>query len=495
MSKRALRAPRFTVEAFDLFERPVTLRLPFRVGAATESAAQQAFARVTIRATDGRVADGMAAELMIPKWFDKSPERSNTANIDDLRASVASATAAYRSNSAPRTAFGHAAFHYRALLERGAPLDINPLTMSYGAALADRAILDALCRLKGVSIGTALWLNLPGIAADLTPDLAHFDLDTFLSALPALSSIDARHTVGLVDPLTDADIDRVSEPADGLPVSLASVISRYGNRWFKIKLCGDVAADIERLARIATIVDPIGRYGITLDGNEQFPDVETLSTFVTALCGEPQLERLVGSIAYVEQPLPRSIALETDIRDLPGNLPFIIDESDATIDAFPQARALGYAGVSSKSCKGLYKSLLNAARCARWNAMNDGPRAFMTAEDLTAQPGLALQQDLALAALLGLAHVERNGHHYAAGFAGQHAGIREQQAFLAAHPDLYETDGDRVVVSISDGRIALSSLAVAGFASATWPDVESLTPMRMPARVVRRPSPPVHAQP
>ena len=37
----------------------------------------------------------------------------------------------------------------------------------------------------------------------------------------------------------------------------------------------------------------------------------------------------------------------------------LIDESDDGLDAFPRARALGYAGVSSKMCKGLYKSLLN----------------------------------------------------------------------------------------------------------------------------------------
>ncbi len=60
---------------------------------------------------------------------------------------------------------------------------LNALTVSYGAALADRAVLDALCRMRDVSIGTALWLNLPGLGADLTPDLAHFDFDAFLSTL------------------------------------------------------------------------------------------------------------------------------------------------------------------------------------------------------------------------------------------------------------------------------------------------------------------------
>src|SRR5678816_1400625 len=105
----------------------------------------------------------------------------------------------------------------------------SPLTMSYGAALADRAILDALCRLRDVSIGTALWLNLPGLSADLTPDLAHFDFEGFLATLKAPTSIDARHTVGMADPLTDYDVDAAAYPNDGLPVSLAAVIARYRN--------------------------------------------------------------------------------------------------------------------------------------------------------------------------------------------------------------------------------------------------------------------------
>lgn len=39
----------------------------------------------------------------------------------------------------------------------------------------------------------------------------------------------------------------------------------------------------------------------------------------------------------------------------------------------------------------------------------------MSAEDLTTQSGLALQQDLVLAALIGAGHIERNGHHYVDG--------------------------------------------------------------------------------
>jgi hypothetical protein len=485
VNKRSLRAPRFAVSSVECFERPVTLRLPFRFGAATVTEAPQAFVRATIRATDGREASGFAAELMIPKWFDKSPDRSNEQNVDDLRASLLLAGEAYASNSAPRTAFGHASFHYRALLDEGARRGLNALTASYGAALVDRAVLDALCRMRDVSVGTALWLNLPGLGADLTPDLAHFDFDAFLSAFPPLTSIEARHTVGMADPLTEDEVDHELAPDDGLPVALTEVIAHYHNRYFKLKLCGEPAADIARLVHIASVLEPVADYRITLDGNEQFTDIHRLDAFRDALFAEPRLARLREAILYLEQPLPRAIALGTDVHEFARAMPLIIDESDATIDAFPQARAQGYAGVSSKSCKGFYKSLLNAARCVRWNAAFAALPAFMTGEDLTGQPGIALQQDLALAGLIGLVHVERNGHHYASGFAGQHASIAEQRSFLAAHADLYESSGNGARLAIRNGRIALGSLATPGFASGARPEIATMKPLRNPAMPVR----------
>jgi hypothetical protein len=477
MSARASHAPRFSVTSLECVERPVTLRLPFRFGAATVREAPQAFVRATIRATDGRTAQGMAAQMMIPKWFDKDPCRSNAANVEDLRRSLRLARGAYCANTAPRSAFGHAAFHYQALLESGARDGLNALTASYGAALADAAILDALCRLRNISFATALWLNLAGLDAELTPDLAHFDLEGYLAGLSMPDRIHARHTVGMADPLIERDIGSDSFPEDRLPVTLTQVTARYRNRYFKLKLCGDVDADVARLTRIAAVLDSLADYRVTLDGNEQFADIAAVAAFVEALAREPHLARLRSATLYLEQPLARSIAFDTGVQSVATAMPLIIDESDATIDAFVRARALGYAGVSSKTCKGVYKSLLNGARCARWNADGHGAPVFMTGEDLTAQPGLAVQQDLALAAALGLTHVERNGHHYVAGFAGQHAPIPEQQAFLAAHPDLYARTDDQVALAIHDGEIALDSLAVVGFASGAWPDIESMQPI------------------
>jgi hypothetical protein len=93
----------------------------------------------------------------------------------------------------------------------------------------------------------------------------------------------------------------------------------------------------------------------------------------------------------------------------------------------------------------------------------------MSAEDLTTQAGVAVQQDLALATLVGAKHVERNGHHYVDGMAG--APEQEQLAFLSAHPNLYRNAGGRVRLAIRDGALSLSSLArTPGLAVGALPD-------------------------
>ena len=155
--------------------------------------------------------------------------------------------------------------------------------------------------------------------------------------------------------------------------------------------------------------------------------------------------------------------------------PLIIDESDGELSSFPAAQRLGYTGVSSKNCKGLYKSILNAARVAKLNAESGRPTFFMSAEDLTTLAGVSVQQDLALVALLGLAHVERNGHHFIDGMS--FAPAREQAAFARAHPDLYAHEDGVVRLALKQGRLALSSLDCSGFAVAAAMDFAALRPM------------------
>ena len=463
---------KFSVREISFHEREVRLRLPFRFGVVTLTEAPQAFVRARIRLDNGKEAEGGAAELLAPKWFDKDPSLSNEQNFEQLRASLRLARDAYLA-SGSNSAFGHSIEIYGPQIALGATQGLNSLVACFGPALIDRALLDALCRALGISFYKAIQSNIPAVSAPgWQADLLSFDMDAFLAGLKPRNAIAARHTVGLVDPLTAQD----KRLDDGLPETLQEVVEHYRHRWFKLKVGGDVRADVERLIAIASVLDEhIGDpYRATLDGNEQFGDAEEVIQLWRKIHEETRLKRLASSIVLIEQPIKRSRALAGDISPLAELKPVMIDESDDSLEAFPRARRLGYSGVSSKTCKGMYKALLNAARCQLWNTEEGRDRYFMSGEDLTIQPGLALQQDLALVSVLGLSHVERNGHHYVNGMAGLPEA--EQAAFLGAHKDLYEHSHGAVRPRIFGGMLEIRSLDAPGYASRVLPD---WTAMRM----------------
>ncbi len=464
-------APKFKICEIELLERPVKLRLPFRFGVVTLTECPQAFARVRIERPDGISAWGSSAELMAPKWFDKNLALSNDDNFNQLRKVTRLARDAYLADGSKASAFGHFARHHDVHLAEAQKCGFNPLLASYGPALIDRAILDACCRSEGVSFYTAIQANVPGIGSDHAA-FAGFEFDPFLSSLAPAQTIEARHTVGLVDAITSAELtQRVN---DGLPESLEEVVKVYGHRFFKLKVAGNLEADIARLTAIASVLDTVTTpYFLSLDGNEQFAEAGSVAELLARIRETPVLARLCEAILFVEQPIARSKALDIDLRATSLGKPVIIDESDGELETFEQARASGYAGVSSKTCKGFYKSILNAARCIAWNTEQSAIKYFMSAEDLTTQAGLSVQQDLALVNLLGITHVERNGHHYVNGMAA--LPLAEQQSFITAHPDVYESSHGAVRLKIRKGRIAMGSLDCVGFASGAVPDFDAMT--------------------
>jgi hypothetical protein len=131
----------FAVTAIEFFERDVKLRLPFRFGVVTLTEAPQAFVRARIRLENGAEAEGGAAELLAPKWFDKNPALSNEQNFEQLRASLRLARDLYLATS-QNSAFGHAMSVYRPQRAAAAKQGLNGLVASFGPALIDRALLD-----------------------------------------------------------------------------------------------------------------------------------------------------------------------------------------------------------------------------------------------------------------------------------------------------------------------------------------------------------------
>lgn len=405
------------------------------------------FARVTMEGDDGEFT-GDTAELLVPKWFSKNPE---TSHDDDRAALEASARRAFdvMKEDAAQTAFDHWLRAQRTLVETETSDD--PLVAMFGVALIEKAVIDGICRSRAQSFFEALDADTFALrfgeiderldgwrATELGPRAAHTKL---------------RHTVGLVD-----DLERSSrssaDPDDGHPATLVADIEAYGLDCFKLKVSGDGAADIERLERIARLTPPASTF--TLDGNEQYGDPSALADVLDTLEERGECSDLVRNIVSIEQPVSRRATFDPATRPgiarLSERAPVIIDEADATLDAYPRARELGYGGVSMKACKGVFRALLNRAR------IDVDGTGFQSAEDLTNLPTLPLLQDLAVVSALRLPHVERNGHHYFRG--SDHLKSAEREHLLRFHPDLFDPDGR---LRIASGSISLASLDRPGF--------------------------------
>src|SRR5262245_6712785 len=170
---------KFTVKQLELFERPVKLRMPFRFGMVTMTEAPQAFVRARIALENGKEGEGGAAEMLVPKWFDKNPAQSNDEDIAQLRASLRLARDNYLAG-AENTGFGHSMELYGPQIALGTLSGMSTLTACYGPALIDRALLDALCRALGMSFYEAVRKNLPGVTPPgWQEDMADFDMGGF----------------------------------------------------------------------------------------------------------------------------------------------------------------------------------------------------------------------------------------------------------------------------------------------------------------------------
>lgn len=466
-------APRFTLVGTERREWPFRLRLPFRFGVVTVTHGRQAVVKARIRLGDGREALGVAAETLAAKWFDKDPRLTDAQNEDQLRRALELAEEATLAAGA-NTAFGHFADAWTVCEAACGAEGLNPLVAAYGRALLDRAMLDALLKAHGASFFAGMRANIGGMAPHaVCADLGGFDFAAMLRGTDPARTIQARHTVGLVDPITAAD--QPERVGDGLPETLEEVQAAYGHRYWKLKVGGDIGADVDRLCRIAAVLDRAPGYRATLDGNEQYEDAEGAAALWRAMEAEPRLDRLRDSVLFVEQPVKRARALAVPMSALAASRPVIVDESDGPMDAFVTARAMGYAGVSTKACKGVWRSLVNHARCRAWNAEAGPGRFFMSAEDLTTLAGLCVQGDLALVALMGIGHVERNGHHFVAGFEGRPPA--EAAAFASAHPDLYADAGHGPSLRIGGGMLAIGSLDTPGLGATVEPDHSAMAPM------------------
>ena len=468
---------RIRVVEADVWMRNVRFRMPFRFGKARMTAAPICHLRILIEDTNGTRQWGLSADLLPPAWFDKRPGRTFKQDVEELLLSVTIARTAYfvQPPSTPFDLWRNTNSH---ILSEGIRRGLAPLGAGFGAALFERAVLDAAGRQSGKPTWQLIYDNTLGI--ELGRLDAELDGVTPAAILPPrpLDVVWARHTVGMADPITSQDLSTPEKLEDDLPQTLQEVLKFYRCAYYKIKIGGDVDADLERLRRIASVLDELPKYFVTLDGNEQYGSWDEMERFSSALQAEPRLARLARAVLFVEQPLPRDRGLlhrgALARAKLAAWRPLLIDENDDSLRAWPEAASLGYNGISFKGCKGFYRALRNKALASVWNHAGRG-QFFLSCEDLTALPQAPLQQYLALGAILGIQDQERNGHHFVRGL--DHLTRDEQDQAVRCHPDLYTTSGDLTRLRIDNGKIHFGSLnETPGLGLANWPLLHKLTP-------------------
>ncbi|MFN8186111.1 MAG: hypothetical protein U0R69_03425 [Gaiellales bacterium] len=442
----------------------VGTRLPFRFGIVemTELVHVVLFATVEV---DGVREVGVAADNLAPKWFTKDPDTSYREDAAEMVAVIEDACAAAVACGPCPTVFDlwHAA--YRAAVvesETARP----PLLSGFGVSLIERVTIDAFCRVKGLPFAQAVRRNELGVRLEaLHPELAGRAPSELLPARPS-TRIRVRHTVGLADTLVESEL--AADPDDGLPATLEACIRRYGLRRFKVKIGADSKANLDRLERIGSVLtrETGGSFRVTLDGNEQLADVEELRELWESLVADRRTAALAGRIDYVEQPLPRHLALGGDtaagLAAWPGRPRLLIDESDDALDSVARALTAGYDGGAFKSSKGVFKGIGNACRLEQLRRERPGRTFLYSAEDLSTIGPVGLPADLAAIATLGIDEPERNGYHYLRGLSGLPARVEAET--VRRHPDLFTHHPDgRAVLRIAGGQIALDSVAAAPF--------------------------------
>lgn len=471
---------RCELKATRLGLRNSTTRIPFRYGAACLRTCPQAVLEAVVE-VDGQVVRGHAGDCLPPGWFDKTPNVPYERQIADLLAAIAlgdlAMQAASKGGAPPFRAWWDA---YRAVQAEAPQRGLNPLVASFGLSLVERAVIDAVARHAGLGLSQALRENLFGIDPVLVhPELKGTTPRDWLPEVP-LMAVFVRHTVGLGDPLTTAEIPPEGRVTDGLPQSVEQHIEQSGVRYFKLKLSNDLDRDRDRLVAMARLAESTlgDDYQLTLDGNEQYKSESDFDAFLAMLQRTPALATLRANVLAIEQPLERSIALDPRhtgaIRHLSQWKPVIIDESDSTVDAYPRALEVGYRGVSFKNCKGPFKGVLNAGLTWLRNGRQRDGKYIMTGEDLCSVGIVPVQADLCLAATLGLRHVERNGHHYHPGLSYLPEPAR--RAALAAHPDFYAERHGIIGPAVRHGQFHLGTLHGPGAGFAVTPNLDDDTP-------------------
>lgn len=331
---------------------------PLKIGSGLITGATRLTVTAAVESRDGRRGEGEGAILLSHVWAWPGPG-DPAAKDAAMRAASGQVIDLLLADGGWRTPLDWYAIAAGA---RGG-LGIPHLAAAVALSPVDAAIHDGAGKAAGRS------------SYDLLPD----SIRRHLRAAP-LPAVPVMHTVGLAD-------------SDD---SIRTAIRREGIRGFKVKLCGDPAADAARTAQVFALA---GREAfLSADGNESYPGPEEVAEYLRRLPPD-----VFSALAFVEQPVARTS--QADMSGPARLKPILADEGWAVPADLPPLLERGWSGAVLKTCKGHSAALIALAMLAAAGR----PYAI---QDLT-NPGIALLHSLGLAARCHpLAGLEANARQY-----------------------------------------------------------------------------------
>jgi L-alanine-DL-glutamate epimerase-like enolase superfamily enzyme len=394
-------------------------RAPYKFGGVAVDRVTLLNVQCVVRMRNGKTAEGFGSMTMGNVWSFPSRVLSYDQTLAAMKAlaeKIAGVTGGYSDYGHPidiNVALEPAYLKAAADVSREQKLSepIPKLCTLVTASPFDAAIHDAFGKIHERSTyetyGPDLLPN--DLSRYLGSEYAGLWLNQFISAAPK-PSLPLFHSVGALDPLTQADVQKPI--GDGLPETLGQWITYSGIDHIKIKLNGDdLNWDVNRVTGIHKVTSEaqekrgVKDWYYSLDFNERCRNVGYLLAFIRKL--KEKSPTAFSRIQYIEQPTARDLkANRTNVMHEAAKLvPVVIDESLTGLDMLMLAREMGYTGVALKACKGQSQAMLMAAAGQK-------NRMFLCVQDLTC-PGASLIQSAGIAAHVpGIAGIEANAREY-----------------------------------------------------------------------------------
>jgi L-alanine-DL-glutamate epimerase-like enolase superfamily enzyme len=279
----------------------------------------------------------------------------------------------------------------------------------------DNALHDAWSRAAGLPLASMY------TAQHLREDLGRYgELGRALhpsdTLRPPRRALPVQHALGVGDPLTAADA------APGVR-DLEDWIRAEGVHHLKLKLSGEVPADLERLRAVHHVAAPLRpELRLSLDPNESYA-LPALAELLDTLSREDPA--LLAAIDYLEQPVSREEEPDpAELRRLSARIPVLLDEGYSRISQLSTLAEQGWSGIVIKGAKGQSHAMIT-------QALASAAGLRIAIQDLTAVD-LALEHSLGLAAVLPVSWpaVECNSRQFAPDANAELASRRPESVFV-----------------------------------------------------------------